>query len=57
MLGRLFLKSAGALINVKHGYIHFFSPINHRFKFRLKEKDILIGDFYGEDIGKASENT
>ena len=53
VLGRSFLQSAGALINVAHGYIHFCSPINRRFKFPLKEKDVLIGDFDGEDIGKA----
>ena len=57
VLGKSFLKSAGALINVKRGFIHFCSPINRRFKFPINDKDVLMGDFDGQDIGKASEKT
>ena len=57
VLGRSFLKSAGAFINAKHSFIHFCSPTNRRFKFQIKEKYVLMGDFDGQDTGKAFEET
>ena len=42
MLRRSFLKVVGGFINVKYGFIHFISPINRRFFFPLKKKEVLV---------------
>ena len=42
VLGRSFLRSMGAFIDVKKGCIRFRFPIEGRFSFPLKEKEVLI---------------
>ena len=53
VLGRSFLRSVGAFIDVKKGCIRFRFPIKGRFSFPLKDKEVLIEGKNAFDPGKT----
>ena len=53
VLGRSFLRSVGAIIDVKKGCIRSRFPIKGRFSFPLKQKEVLIEGKVAMDLEKT----